>query len=475
MRNSVGSGLGLAAILVGFVGVAGLASQGCTFSPGTALGGVAAHSGSGGSSGAGTAGSSGITTPCENLACQQSTCKMGNCTQTACPGGAFTTLKGKVYDPAGKVPLYNVDVFIPNKPLADYTDGPACDVCSNALSGEPLARTKTDASGSFTLGDQFGDVPAGTSVPVVMQIGKWRRQVMIDTVAACSENALTDANVTRLPKSQAEGHLPKIALTTGGADALECLLGKIGIDRSEFTTEAGAGRVNLFAGEGGTSSYVSGEAFTAAQTWWSSYDHLSHYDMILHSCEGSEKSKDKSQAARMALQKYADLGGRVFASHWHNYWFEFGPAPWPGIATFNHQADLPNPFTATIDTSFDKGLALSQWLVNVQGSTTPGQLVIRGAQHTIDAVGTGQRWIYSANPMSVQYLDATTPMGAPAACGRVVLSDIHVSSGGSSDSDDTSKPSKPYPTGCVTTELSPQEKTLEFMIFDLSSCVKRIE
>ena len=450
-----------------------LTSAGCSFEP------------QAGSTGTGNSGSGGIRPPiggagggisqgpCMGLQCQQSTCKTGNCTQPACTGGVVTTVSGKIYDPAGKVPLYNVDVYVPNAAVTPYTDGPSCDTCATNLSGSPIVKTKTDAAGNFKLGNSTADVPAGSNIPLVIQVGKWRREVTIPAVAACADMPLTDVNLTRLPRNQSEGHLPKIALTTGGADALECLLRKIGISDSEFTNPAGTGRVNFYAGVDGTDQFnatLGGEAFMSVAPWWDDVNNLRKYDMILHSCEGTERPNNKSQAARQALQAYADGGGRVFASHWHNYWFESGPAPWPMIANFSHQADLPIPFTATIDTSFQRGNDLADWLMNVGGSTTRGQLVIRGAQHTINTVGTGRRWIYSASPQSVQYLDANTPLGG-SACGRVVLSDIHVSTGGGADNEDDSDADLSFPDGCRTTDLSPQEKTLEFMIFDLSSCV----
>ena len=455
-------------------------------------GGIGGGAGSGaGGSPAGDAGAPApdLGTPdvfggCQNLACQQTTCTKGGCRQVPCAPGQKTTVSGTVTDPAGKVPLYNVVVYVPNAALDPLVDGATCDRCQ-VLIKNSVVSTRTDAKGDFTL----DDVPVGKNISLVFQVGKWRREVKIDNVAACVNTAMADKDLTRLPRNQTEGHIPKIAVTTGGHDALECLLRKVGLEDSEFTPEAGAGRVNFFAGVQGTDRYATtmngGAMFTPVVPWWDSADNLKKYDLVLHSCEGTEKPTNKGMAALEAMQAYANAGGRIFASHWHNYWLEHGPAPFPTIATFDHQPAL-NEFVSDIETAFPKGAALADWLVNVGAGAARGKLPINGTRHTVSAVNpdVAQRWIYSDTPKSVQYLTTNTPVGVPEAmqCGRVVFSDIHVSSGvvpGALGDRSLAGPGPaaqngfPFPTGCMTQDLSPQEKALEFMLFDLSSCIER--
>jgi hypothetical protein len=400
-------------------------------------------------------------------------CQGLECFQVDCPNvGETTSVSGVVYAPNGTLPLYNVTVYVPNGTPSAFPAGAQCDRCGTVLSGNPLVETVTDTMGRFTL----EDMPATGDVPLVIQVGKWRRQIVIPDVPQCVDTPL-DAAVTRLPANQGEGDIPLMALSTGGADALECLLRKIGLDDSEFTIAGGTGRVHLFAGAGGTDQFDAangGMSFTDSEEVWDTVQDLSVYDVVFLSCEGAQNPGEKPGPALQALKDYADLGGRVFASHWHNIWIEQGPAPWDTAATWDFQNDL-NDIEADVNVSFDRGADLAQWLVNVAASTTLGKIDITAAQHTLTGVASGvDRWIYADTTdngtPSVQYFSYTTPLEAPGdqRCGRVVFSDIHVSSG------DRSATDRVFPSGGCTSpvdQMSPQEKVLAFMIFDIASCV----
>src|SRR5262249_13462911 len=114
------------------------------------------------------------------------------------------------------------------------------------------------------------------------------------------------------------------------------------------------------------------------------------------------------------------------------------------------------------------------WMVNVGGSPMRDQIPIMMGKQTATAVDNAkaERWVYWDNggmqyPQDFQF---TTPNEMPIdqRCGKVVFSDMHVASGS------MSAPGTPYPSGCSTADLTPQEKALAFMFFDISSCVSRV-
>ena len=428
---------------------------------------------------------------CTNLRCQVVDC--------AAKGRSSTTLTGVVNIPAGNLPLYNATVYVPNSAVGPIESGATCDRCSGLNSGDPITVTTTDAMGRFTL----KDVPVGSNIPLVIRLGKWRRQLTVSTVSECTENPV-DPVLTRLPRNQSEGDIPKIALTTGGYDAIECLLRKIGLDDSEFTPETGTGRVNLFAGHGGTKSYCTtgtagctktlngGANFTVASDgaqagWWSSLDNLKKYDIVLLSCEGGLYTAEKSANAHKAMFDYINMGGRVFASHWHNIWISAAPKPMSDIATFSTVAsgvEYNSPINASIYTNFPKGVALADWMQNVQGSTQRATFQILKARATVltipDTTRT-ERFVYYDDPGSgkraEQYFSFFAPIGSPKEqqCGRMVFTDMHISGNDVDSLDptlDLSAANKPFPSGCITTALSAQEKALLFLLFDLTNCVE---
>jgi hypothetical protein len=241
------------------------------------------------------------------------------------------------------------------------------------------------------------------------------------------------------------------------------------------------------------------------------------YDVILMACGGEGSRYDGHQKAmapdangyfppdgdgnilsdamKLNMVKYVNSGGRAFAEHYHWAWLRSYPpkkditkyppgtdsnpasiapdghAPFGEVATWDSGSDsVGTNISTTVDTSFPKGKAFAEWLLAVGASTTQGTLVL-GSDVKSTALTTlpnvAQQWISQSTPY-VHYFTFNAPVGAASAaqCGRFVFTGVHVfSAAGNAD------PKKSFPTSCLAHDLSAQEKALEFMIFDLSSCL----
>jgi hypothetical protein len=406
-----------------------------------------------------------------------------------CPGGGSTTISGKIYDPAAKDVLYGAVAYVPSKPVTALQLGATCDSCNSLYTGSPIAAAQTDATGSFTI----QNAPSGTNIPLVIQLGKWRKQLKINTVTACKDNAQPDKSLT-LPANHMEGDIPNIAVSTGGADTLECLLLRMGVDPAEYEPGAqGPGRIHIFAGGQsgtffgltiGSSPNTSPAGPVSSAALWNSDADIDDFDIVMLSCEGSETTMMDQQV----LFDYAAKGGRVFASHFHYAWFNSGPfaaaanlATWTTGANPVGSGNINSVVEQTLldgKTAFAKGVAMKEWLgtvgaLGVNGAPA-GELPIVQAKHNANLSTTNTAstsWIVpdpstNASAGTTLYFSFNTPfgMGTENQCGRVVFSDLHIG-GGSKDTGGT------VPGECSTGDLSPQEKALEFMLFDLSACV----
>jgi hypothetical protein len=397
--------------------------------------------------------------------------------------GCTTTLSGVTRDPAGQLPLYNVVVYVPSEPLAPLARGASCETCDGAFSGRPIAAAVSDAAGKFAL--DISNVPARENIPVVIQAGKWRRQVTLPAAADCADTALSP-ELSRLPRNRAEGDLPHIAVMRAGSDALECLFTKIGVDPAEFTAGGEPGSVELFYSDLANATSDTGRMNVGGDTidlpnidtLFSDYSAMQRYDMILMSCEGGGDRYDPPNLVHRAnLQRYANEGGRLFGGHFHNGIIDNRELPddypeFPEVVEFaDDRWDIePKSFTANVNVAFDKGRALADWLVNVGGSTTRGEIPINDSERTV--VGTTDpnavSWIgaHTADGEAALYYGFPTPIAGPA-CGRMVFTDVHVASG-------TGDSGKEVFPSC-SRELSPQQLALAFLVFDLADCVQPTE
>jgi hypothetical protein len=437
--------------------------------------------GSGGSGGGGLAGGGGI------VMLDVSKCSVGGQCIVQCPDSTkHTTLTGTVYDPAGNNPLPNIAVYVPaTLPLPALPKGANCGDCSSLYKGTVLASDITKADGTFTIIDP----PVGGSVPIVVQAGKWRAEYTAQ-VNMCVDNHSTQ--MLKLPSNvnaTNDANLPDIAISTGGLDSLECLLRRIGVDAAEYTSgPGGQGHIHIFQGGVGGSGVAGpqspgGSPQSYLQLWDTAAD-LKNYDVVLLSCEGGETQAPNPTALEQYVKMY---GGRVFASHFHYAWFTGAGSPFQsyGLGQFNTGSNDTGNINAVVDVSFVQGQALHDWLKLPQvNALTMDQLPLQQSRQNVASYNTPvvTSWIEAANPPGdsratpglSEYFSFDLRNGE-LVCGRVVYSDLHVgaASGDYGDALNTTgaTTSGIVPDQCKAGKLSAQEAPLEYMLFNLSSCL----
>jgi hypothetical protein len=397
-------------------------------------------------------------------------CTTGLCLQqVSCPGGGTTSISGTVYAPNGTDPLPDVLVYIPNATVPAFTPGVSCDVVGAPPPGSPLVGTVTAVDGTFTI----TNVPVGASIPIVVQTGRWRRQAVVDTTiaGACANTAVASDSV-RMPRNQTEGDIPRIAIATGGSDQVECVLRKVGIDDSEFTDSNGTGRIVLYPGSASPGAkYPDTSSAQTESDLMGTAANLNAYDMLMLPCEGTAGRAFKTAQELDNLQDFANIGGRVYASHYSYTWLDQrfnGVARWTTNPPNGNSTIVLNDGIATVDTSFSAGNTLGQWLQlpAINASVAPDEMQIYTLKKdTNGVIAPTQSWLTLNDPADgnpVMQFVFNTPIGSTGnQCGRVLFNEYHV--------ENASSTGTTFPAECSASTMTPQEKLLEYSLFELTA------
>lgn len=187
-----------------------------------------------------------------------------------CSGQPQTTvLRGRVVSPgdsdddtANQVGIPNAVVYIlrttdetkiPAVPQGLPDGAESCDRCDDQDYGPLLAGAVSDSSGYFEI-EEF--VPVDTEFLLVVKAGKFRRatRVTVPSSDACTTSELPTAlpeNPTRLPRSLADGvavNIPRMAVSTGRIDAMECVFHKMGLSADVFGKPGSDRPIHIYHG-----------------------------------------------------------------------------------------------------------------------------------------------------------------------------------------------------------------------------------
>jgi hypothetical protein len=397
--------------------------------------------------------------------------------------------------------------------------GTSCDRCEDQDFGPVLVSATTDATGAFTL---EGNVPVGQEFVLVVKAGRFRRAVKytIPPEGACQTTALPTTlpdNPARLPRDMMDGlavNIPRIAVTTGGIDAMECVLEKMGIAHAEFANPGAMGdaapRVHMYRGKANSGTTGDGASIDATtpleDVLYGDPARMQSYDMVLADCEGqdADTSGRPAYAERDAygdnVIQYVNRGGRMFVSHLRFAWLyengaqAYDPAnPYTtgldAAATWDLTVDAPNISTGQGAVAVGRPQAspriqnFADWMESEKVAMPPAyafnidqprsQAATLGMSSEEFVLTTSL--VHSGDTITsdvTQQFSFNTPYGAPdaAVCGRVAYSGFHVVAEGTTTMGSQPFENAKFPDECMG-DLSAQEKVLLYMLFDLNACV----
>ena len=296
--------------------------------------------------------------PCVNLECQQTTCLFGACKQQRCPAGQKTTLRGKVFDPAGRGAALQRRGLRAQRAARPHHHRPqlrSLRLRRSRASRSPRRSPTPRASSCWTTSRSATDIPL---VDPGGQVAPRRSRVA--RTQACAETVVDDPQPDA-PAAQPEtratsprSRSPPAAPTAWSA----CCARSASTTASSRPSRARAGSTSSPARGNGSARPAAttrptpppstrGAAFTPAVTFWDDPAAFDKYDMVILSCEGNCSTRPtRAPLPGQALVGYANMGGRVFASHWHNVWLQGGPAPWTDGGHLRRLRRRPCPTTS---------------------------------------------------------------------------------------------------------------------------------
>ncbi len=423
-----------------------------------------------------------LPAPCVGLACQVA----------KCAAGQDTVVRGRVTAPNGMDSIRQALVYVPaSGQLSPLPQGLTCDLCSNYVSEHTVSFAYSNLDGSF----EMHGVPAGSSIPIVVQKGRFRRLVTVSVQACQTQTLGTAGGILSLPKSRSEGDLPQMAVAAGDHDAIECVLRDLGLDPGEFVAAEGEngspgnGAVHLYDNQ--TPGMPSLPGQLALPSLLTDRSRLFSYHVVFLDCSGTTYAQTLLADAqvRANLRDYVQGGGRLYATDWSYDFIQQVPEFSPFIC-FDDDEDCSvttphgfhtavahggsgDPLTAMVDESSTGGQALAAWLAQLPSPVQPDSVPIVDLlpgwvmvqQTAIDAAHYPSTvWLNADTDGQNRPLTLSFDYPPQAVCGRALYSSYHTRE---------RLPQLLYPAYCPYNigDALVQERILEFLLFELSDCL----